>query len=30
MTSCDEAKKYLACGVTTIDGDRDGILKERL
>jgi endonuclease YncB( thermonuclease family) len=30
MTSCDEAKRYLACGVTTIDGDRDGIPCEAL
>jgi hypothetical protein len=30
MASGDEAKRYLACGVTTIDGDKDGILKERL
>ena len=31
MTSCDEAKFYLVqCGVTTIDGNRDGVPCEKL
>ncbi len=31
MTSCEEAKHYLtACGVQTLDGDKDGVPCERL
>ncbi|MEC4749887.1 thermonuclease family protein [Methylomicrobium sp. Wu6] len=30
MTSCDEAKQYLACGVSSLDKDGDGVPCESL
>lgn len=30
MASCAEAMRYLACGVTTLDGDKDGVPCEAL
>ena len=30
MDSCEEAKQYLACGVSSLDGDGDGVPCEKL